>query len=58
MQSLSSQGHLPALTEAEEKAASLQDEIADEELHAGAIRLLYDTLNECRNETLSAVYGR
>ena len=57
VQSLSSQGTYSVLTEAEEKAASLQDEIANEELHAGAIRLLYDTLNECRNETLSAVYG-
>jgi len=54
---LSAKGTYSALAEAEERVASLQAEVADEELHAGAIRLLHDTLIELRNETMATVAG-
>ena len=57
LQTLGARGTYSALAAAEEKVASLQAEVAGEELHADAIRLLHDTLIECRNETLAAVAG-
>lgn len=57
LQTLGAQGTYSVLAKAEEKVASLQAEVAVEELHTNAIRLLYDTLIDCRNETLAAVAG-
>lgn len=57
LHSLGARGTYSALAEAEERVASLQAEADIEELHARAIRLLRETLVECRNETLAAVAG-
>ncbi len=57
LQSLGARGTYSLLAVAEERVASLQAEVAAEELHAGAIRLLHDTLVECRNEAVAAVAG-
>ena len=57
LQSLSAQGTYSLLAAAEEKVAALQAEVAAEELRAGAIRLLRDTLVECRAEAVAAVAG-
>ena len=57
LQMLSGQGPYSELVAAEEKVASLQAEVAAEELRAGAIRLLYDTLKQCQAEATAAVAG-
>jgi hypothetical protein len=57
LQSLSAQGTYSVLAAAEEKVAALQAEVAAEELRAEAIRLLRDTLVECRTEAVAAVAG-
>jgi exonuclease SbcC len=57
LQSLGARGTYSLLAAAEERVASLQAEVAAEELRAGAIRLLHDTLVECRNEAVAAVAG-
>jgi DNA repair exonuclease SbcCD ATPase subunit len=57
IQGLSAQGTYSLLAAAEEKVAALQIEVAGEELRAGAIRLLHDTLEQCRNEAVAAVAG-
>ena len=57
LQSLSAQGTYSLLAAAEERVAALQAEVAAEELRAGAIRLLRDTLVDCRAEAVAAVAG-
>ena len=57
LQSLSAQGTYSLLAAAEERVAALQTEFAAEELRAGAMRLLRDTLVECRAEAVAAVAG-
>jgi len=57
LQMLGGQGPYSELVAAEEKVASLQAEVAAEELRAGAIRLLYDTLKQCQAEAAAAVAG-
>jgi len=57
LQSLSAQGTHSLLVAAEERVTALQAEFATEELRAGAMRLLRDTLVECRTEAVAAVAG-
>jgi uncharacterized protein YhaN len=57
LQSLGAQGTYSVLAAAEETVAVLQADVAAEELRAGAIRLLRDTLIECRAEAVAAVAG-
>jgi DNA repair exonuclease SbcCD ATPase subunit len=57
LQTLGAQGTYSLLAAAEERVAALQSEVAAEELRAGAIRLLRDTLVECRAEAVAAVAG-
>jgi len=57
LQGLSGQGTYSLMAAAEEKVAALQAEVTAEELRAGAIRLLQDTLVECRDEAVAAVAG-
>jgi uncharacterized protein YhaN len=57
LQDLNAQGTYSLLVAAEERVAALQAEFAAEELRAGAIRLLRDTLVECRAEAVEAVAG-
>ncbi len=57
LQHLSAAGPYSALVSAEEEVARLEDEIAREELGANAIRLLHDTVAQCRSEALAAVAG-
>jgi uncharacterized protein YhaN len=57
LQTLGAQGTYSLLAAAEERVAALQAEVAAEELRAGAIRLLRDTLVECRAEAVAAVAG-
>jgi uncharacterized protein YhaN len=57
LQTLGAQGTYSLLAAAEERVAALQAEVAAEELRAGAVRLLRDTLVECRAEAMAAVAG-
>src|SRR4030042_7093433 len=54
MEVLAAKGSYSALAQAEEEVAQFQEEIRREELRMDAIRLLYDTLNQCRNEAVAA----
>ncbi|MBI3801753.1 MAG: hypothetical protein HY268_32890 [Deltaproteobacteria bacterium] len=54
---LSAQGPYSALVQAEEEIATLREEVAREELRTNAVRLLRDTVTQCRVEALSAVVG-
>jgi DNA repair exonuclease SbcCD ATPase subunit len=52
---LAAKGSYSALAQAEEEVAQFQEEIRREELRMEAIRLLYDTVNQCRSEAISSV---
>lgn len=57
LQHLSATGPYSALAAVEEEIARLEGEIAREELRTNAVRLLRDTLVQCRSEALAAVAG-
>ncbi len=46
------------LAKAEEAVDQLRMEVAQEEMRADAVRLLYDTVDECRERAFNAVVGR
>lgn len=50
LRQLGGQGAYSLLVRAEEEAATLERELAAETLQVKAVRLLFDTLNECRSE--------
>ncbi len=52
---LAAKGSYSALAQAEEEVAQVQEETLREELRMDAIRLLYDTVNQCRNEAIASV---
>jgi len=54
---LSAEGPYTALARAEEDVARLERAIAEEDLRLAAIRLLRDTVQQCRNAALAAVAG-
>lgn len=54
---LAAQGPYSALTQAEEEVTTLKEEVAREELRTSAVRLLRDTVTQCRAEALAAVVG-
>jgi DNA repair exonuclease SbcCD ATPase subunit len=55
LEGLSAQGPYSALARAEEEVARLRRELAGEELRVAAVKLLWDTLAQCRAEALAAV---
>lgn len=57
LQHLCAAGPYSALAGAEEEVAHLEDEVAREELRASAVRLLRDTVLQCRSEALTAIAG-
>lgn len=57
LQHLSAAGPYSVLADAEEEVARLEDEIAREALRANAVRLLHDTVAQCRSEALAAIAG-
>jgi chromosome segregation ATPase len=52
---LAAQGPYSALAQAEEEVTALKEEVAREELRISAVRLLYDTVTQCRTEALATV---
>lgn len=52
---LAAKGPYSALAQAEEEVAQFQEEIRREELRMDAIRLLYNTVNQCRSDAISSV---
>jgi uncharacterized protein YhaN len=57
LQNLGAEGTYSLLAAVEERVAALQAEVTDEELRAGAIRLLRDTMVACSKEAMDAVAG-
>ncbi|OGO09280.1 MAG: hypothetical protein A2Y61_05940 [Chloroflexi bacterium RBG_13_60_13] len=57
LEDLNAEGTYSLLAVVEERVAALEAEVTAEELRAGAIRLLRDTLVECRAEAVAAVAG-
>ncbi len=57
LMTLGAEGTYSLLAVLEEKVAALESEVAAEELRAGAIRLLRDTLVDCRARAVAAVAG-
>jgi len=57
LEDLNAEGTYSLLAVVEERVAALEAEVAAEELRAGAIRLLRDTLVDCRAEAVAAVAG-
>jgi uncharacterized protein YhaN len=55
LEHLSAQGPYSALVRAEEDVAKLRREFAAEELRVAAVKLLHDTVAECRSAALAAV---
>lgn len=55
LESLSAQGPYSALAQTEEEVARLRRELAGEELRVAAVKLLRDTVVQCRAEALAAV---
>ncbi|MBW1982661.1 MAG: AAA family ATPase [Deltaproteobacteria bacterium] len=54
---ISAQGTYSNLALIEEEVAKLQSEIESEELHMLGIRLVYETLSECRAEAVAGIVG-
>lgn len=52
-----SQGTYSALALAEEEVARLEEDVAEEQLRADAIRVIHDMVEQCRAEALDAVIG-
>jgi DNA repair exonuclease SbcCD ATPase subunit len=57
LEDLNAEGTYSLLAVVEEKVAALEAEVAAEELRAEAMRLLRDTLLDCRAEAVAAVAG-
>lgn len=57
MWQLSSQGTYSVLAQAEEEVANLKSQIESEQLRLDAVRLMYETVKQCREEALAAVAG-
>ena len=57
MWQLSSQGTYSVLAQAEEEVANLKSQIEGEQLRLDAVRLMYETVKQCREEALAAVAG-
>ncbi len=57
LEDLNAEGTYSLLAVVEERVAALEAEVAAEELRAEAIRLLRDTLVDCRAEAVAAVAG-
>jgi len=57
LEDLNAEGTYSLLAVVEERAAALEAEVAAEELRAEAIRLLRDTMVDCRAEAVAAVAG-
>ena len=57
LQTLSARGTYSALALAEEEIADLEIRIESEQLRVDAIRLIHDTVAQCRSESLAAVAG-
>jgi len=55
LESLSAHGPYSALAQADEEAARLRGELATEDLRVAAIKLLRETVVQCRTEALAAV---
>jgi len=52
---LSAQGTYSALANIEEEIIALSEEVSREQLHADAVKLLYDTVEQCQGKALEAV---
>jgi len=57
MWQLSEQGTYSVLAQAEEELANLKSQIESEQLRLDAVRLMYETVKQCREEALAAVAG-
>ena len=57
LEQLAAQGTYSALVTVEEEIAQLQREIEEEQVHIDAIRLLYETLSQCRKVAFDSVVG-
>ncbi len=57
LQNLSARGTYSTLALAEEEITALETQIESEQLRVDAIRLIHDTVAQCRSEALSAVVG-
>ena len=57
MWQLSSQGTYSVLAQAEEEVANFKSQIESEQLRLDAVRLMYETVKQCREEALAAVAG-
>ncbi|MDY6911948.1 MAG: hypothetical protein SVM79_06320 [Chloroflexota bacterium] len=57
LQNLSARGTYSTLALAEEEIADMETLIESEQLRVDAIRLIHDTVAQCRSEALSAVVG-
>ena len=57
LETLAAEGPYSAFTAADEKVNQLKEDIQREEMRVEAIRLLHDTVNQCRREAVSAVTG-
>jgi len=57
MWQLSSQGTYSVLAQAEEEVANFKSQIESEQLRLNAVRLMYETVKQCREEALAAVAG-
>jgi hypothetical protein len=57
MWQLSSQGTYSVLAQTEEEVANLKLQIESEQLRLDAVRLMYETVKQCREEALAAVAG-
>ncbi|MBN2187644.1 MAG: AAA family ATPase [Dehalococcoidia bacterium] len=57
MWQLSAQGTYSVLAQAEEEVANLKSQIESEQLRLDAVRLMYETVKQCREEALAAVAG-
>ena len=55
LESLAGKGPYSAVVAAEEDVARLEESVRREQLRVDAIKLLYDTISECRKEAVSAV---
>jgi chromosome segregation ATPase len=57
LETLAAEGPYSAFTAADEKVNQLSEAIQREEMRVEAIQLLYETVNQCRREAVSAVTG-
>ncbi|MFO8089102.1 MAG: hypothetical protein R6U13_04640, partial [Desulfatiglandaceae bacterium] len=55
LETLTAQGPYSILAEAEEEVARLEEEIERENLRMDAVKLLYDTVKQCKSEAVASV---